>query len=67
MKIKYILYSLVFVIAISSITSCKRHTCPTYATSGPTKHKKTKIKKKNAPWNKGKKMKKGKDVGVAPK
>ena len=67
MKIKVLIYSLVLVLAFSTFTSCKRHTCPTYATSGPTKHKKTRHKKKNAPWHKSNKMKKGKNVGgVAP-
>lgn len=68
MRIKYIIYSLVLVIGFSSISSCKRHTCPTYATSGPSKYKKKKRPKKNAPWHKKGKMKKGKNIGgVAPK
>jgi len=67
MKFKYLIYSLIFALGISTITSCKHQTCPTYATSGPTKRKKTKHKKKNAPWHKSKSMKKGKKVGVAPK
>lgn len=67
MKLKHIIYSLLLVFAISTASSCKKQTCPTYATSGPSKYKKTKKPKKNAPWHKSKKMKKGKNVGIAPK
>jgi len=66
MKLKHVIYSLVLVLVLSTVTSCKHQTCPTYATSGPTKRKKTKRPKKNAPWHKSKSMKKGKNVGVAP-
>ncbi len=67
MKFKHLIYSLILVLGLSTVASCKHQTCPTYATSGPTKHKKTKRPKKNAPWHKSGKMKKGKGVGVAPK
>tara|TARA_B110000908_G_C9896416_1_gene289062 strand:- start:279 stop:485 length:207 start_codon:yes stop_codon:yes gene_type:complete len=63
MRLKYLIYNLVFVLGISTIVSCNKSTCPTYATSGPSKLKKTKRPKKNAPWHKSKSMKKGKRGG----
>ena len=57
---RYLIFSLIFILGLSTVTSCKKQTCPTYATSGPTKRKKTKRNKKNAPWHKSKTMKKGK-------
>lgn len=57
---KSIIYSLIFVLGLSTATSCRPHLCPTYATSRPTKRKKTRRPKKNAPWHKPGKMKKGK-------
>jgi len=67
MKLKHYIYSLILVLGFSTVASCKHQTCPTYATSGPTKRKKTRRAKKNAPWHKSKTMKKGKGVGVSPK
>lgn len=65
---KHLIYTLVFILGLSTVASCKHQTCPTYATSGQTKRKKQKKKsKKNAPWHKSKSMKKGKNVGAAPK
>ena len=67
MNLKKLIYAVVMIVVLSAFGSCQRHTCPTYATSGPTKHKKTRHKKKNAPWHKSNKIKHGKDVGgVAP-
>lgn len=68
MKVKHLIYSLVFILGISTIGACNKHTCPTYATSGQSKkRKKTKKPKKNAPWHKSKTMKKGKSGnGVSP-
>lgn len=60
MKLKYLIYSLIFVLGLSTVGACKKSTCPTYATSGPTKRKKGKKNKKNAPWHKKNTMKKGK-------
>ena len=69
MKIKHLIYSLVFILGIATMGSCNKHTCPTYATSGQSKkRKKAKKPKKNAPWHKSKSMKKGKNSGRhAPK
>lgn len=67
MKLRYFIYSLIFVVGLSTVASCKKQTCPTYATSAPTKRaKKTKDKQKSAPWHKSNgKMKKGKQ-GATP-
>lgn len=64
MKLKHFIYSLIFVFALSTVGACKKSTCPTYATSGPTKKAKKK-KQKSAPWHKKNTMKKGKK-GDAP-
>ena len=60
MKLRYLVFSLVFVFGLGTVGACKHQTCPTYATSGPTKRKKSKKKKKSAPWHKKNSMKKGK-------
>lgn len=66
MKLRHLIYSLIFVLGFSSVTACKKQTCPTYATSAPTKKAK-KSKQKNAPWHKSRNMKKAKGGnGVAP-
>ncbi len=64
MRLKYIIFGLLFVFGSSTIGACKKATCPTYATSAPTKRKKVK-KKKNAPWHKSRKPKQGKK-GATP-
>lgn len=51
--------------AISSLSSCNKHTCPTYQTSGPTKGVKKQIKKSRAAYSKqDKKAKKKKGKAV---
>ena len=64
---RHLIYSLIFVLGLSTVAACKHQTCPTYATSAPTKRPKTKNKEKNAPWHKSRTMKKAKGGnGVAP-
>lgn len=64
MKLKHLIYSLILVVGISTVASCNKQTCPTYATSAPTKKPKKK-KHKNAPWHKSRTMKAGKK-GAGP-
>lgn len=68
MKTKYIIFSLLLIFGITTVSSCSTQTCPTYANSKPTKRKKAKKKKSSAPWHKkNQPMKKGKKGdGVAP-
>lgn len=64
MKLRHLIYSLIFVLGFSTMAACKKQTCPTYATSAPSKKSK-KSKQKNAPWHKSRTMKKGK-AGATP-
>ncbi|MCD8528752.1 MAG: hypothetical protein LRY27_01960 [Chitinophagales bacterium] len=38
---------------LATVSSCNKHTCPTYATSQPTKGTKKAIKKARAAYDKG--------------
>lgn len=58
---KYILIAIFsFFIMGVGLQSCNKHTCPTYATSGPTKGVKKKIKKSRAAYSKKDKKSKSK-------
>lgn len=58
---KYFVIGLLsFGIMATSLQSCNKHTCPTYATSGPTKGVKKKIKKSRAAYSKQDKKAKSK-------
>lgn len=66
MKFLKLPFILLFIFSLSTVAACHKETCPTYATSGPSKKSK-KNKKKNAPWHKSNTMKKGKKGnGVSP-
>lgn len=51
---------LTFFVFGTTLQSCNKHTCPTYATSGPTKGVKKKIKKSRAAYSKKDKKAKSK-------
>lgn len=60
MKLRHLIYSGLFIFGLSTLGACSKSTCPTYATSAPTKRKKVKKQKQNAPWHKSRNMKQGK-------
>ncbi|MFT4970564.1 MAG: hypothetical protein ACI9O4_002323 [Chitinophagales bacterium] len=63
---KYVLLGIFSLLVFGvGLQSCSKHTCPTYATSSPTKGVKKKIKKSRAAYSKKdqkSKSKKGKAV-----